>query len=175
MFLELLYDNCFAEDEQVRQAAAEKLEQMYNCQISAVEMAPDVVFAHHARGCTIRAAKICEGVAIFQNVTIGVNDRFNKRTGTWENIGNPIIGAHVTIADGAKIFGPIVIGEGSFVAAGAIVTRDVPLNSVVFGVNQIKPKDPDIDYVYHDPMIDRDLLMAANKKRIAEYLATTSV
>ena len=172
MFEELLHDNCFADDEQVRQTAAEKLEQLYNCQIGVTEMDPSVVFAHHARGCTIMAAKICEGVAIFQNVTIGVNERFNKRTDQWENVGNPIIGPRVTIADGAKVFGPITIGADSFVAAGAIITRDVPPNSIAFGVNQVRPKDPARDYVFHDPMIDPELLIAANKKRIDEYRAS---
>ncbi|MDR1187047.1 MAG: hypothetical protein LBK95_06275 [Bifidobacteriaceae bacterium] len=171
MFEELLHDNCFAVDERVRQAAAERLEQLYNCQIGVVEMDRSVIFAHHARGCTIMAAKICEGAVIFQNVTIGVNPRFNKRTGEWENVGNPIIGPYVTIADGAKIFGPVTVGADSFVSAGALVTRDIPPGSLVFGVNQIEPKDPGIDYVYHDPMIDPEVLMAVNRRRIAEFLA----
>jgi serine O-acetyltransferase len=169
MFDELLHDNCFAADESARRAAGEKLEHLYNCQIAAVEMDRSVVFAHHGRGCTIMAAKICEGTVIFQNVTIGVNPRFNKRIGEWENVGNPIIGPRVTIADGAKIFGPVTVGADSFVAAGALVTRDVPPGSLVSGVNQIEPKDPEIDYVYHDPMIDPEVLMAVNRRRIAEF------
>ena len=95
------------------------------------------------------AAKICENVVILQNVTIGSNLRFNKMDNEWENVGNPIIDKNVIIADRAKIFGPIIIGENSVVAAGAIITKDIPANSIAYGVNQFKPKDNNYDLIFN--------------------------
>lgn len=79
--------------------------------------------------------------------------KFNKVSDEWENVGNPIIGKNVIIADGAKILGPIIIGENTVVAAGAIITKDVPANSVAYGVNQFKPKDANCDLIYNSKMI----------------------
>ncbi len=44
-----------------------------------------------------------------------------------------VIGRNVWIAAGATIIGGVTIGENSVVAAGAVVTRDVPANSLVGG------------------------------------------
>jgi serine O-acetyltransferase len=71
-----------------------------------------------------RIKNLWGGVVIFQNVTVGTNMRFNKVSSEWENVGDPIICKNVVIADdGAKILGPVVVGENSVVASGAIVTK----------------------------------------------------
>jgi serine O-acetyltransferase len=95
--------------------------------------------------------------------------RFNKITNEWENIGNPIICKNVIIADGAKILGPIIIGENSVIAAGAIVTKDMPENSIIYGVNQFKPKDTNYDFLYNSNMANFEKLIEANKKLIVKY------
>jgi acetyltransferase-like isoleucine patch superfamily enzyme len=49
-------------------------------------------------------------------------------------IGNPIvIGRNVWIAAGATIIGGVTVGENSVVAAGSVVTKDVPPNTLVAG------------------------------------------
>ena len=123
MFEELLKINCFSLDKKAKKEASELLERLYSCEINCMEIDKSVRFAHHGRGCTIVAAKICENVVIFQNVTIGSNMKYNKINSEWENVGNPIIARNVIIADGAKILGPIIIGENSVVAAGAIILK----------------------------------------------------
>ena len=45
-----------------------------------------------------------------------------------------VIEKNVWIATGATILGGVVVGENSVVAAGAVVTKDVPPNSFVAGV-----------------------------------------
>ena len=45
-----------------------------------------------------------------------------------------VIERHVWIATGATIIGGVTVGENSVVAAGAVVTKDVPPNSFVAGV-----------------------------------------
>jgi serine O-acetyltransferase len=171
-FEELLKINCFSEDEADRTHAAELLERRYCCEIRCADMDESVLFAHHARGCTIVAAKICKNAVIFQNVTIGSNMRYNKTKKEWENVGSPIIAENVVVSDGAKILGPVVIGENAVIGAGAIITKDIPANSVAYGVNQYKPKDPDYDYLYNQDMIPGEEIMRENEKRIAEFKKT---
>lgn len=60
---------------------------------------------------------------IYQQVTIG------KEKG-----GYPIIGNNVTIFAGAKIFGKIKIGDNVIIGANAVVTKDVPNNTVIAGI-----------------------------------------
>ena len=168
-FEELVHINCFSDDEEKRAEAAALLEKNYCCEINCTEIHPSVRFAHHARGCTIVAAKICENAVIFQNVTIGSNMRYNKKTQTWEDIGCPIIGRNAVIADGAKILGPIVIGDNCVVGAGAIMTKDVPANNVAYGVNKFKMKNDDYDLVYNPNMVNPEKIIEENKRLIAIF------
>jgi acetyltransferase-like isoleucine patch superfamily enzyme len=49
-------------------------------------------------------------------------------------IGKPIvIGRNVWIAAGATIIGGVTVGDDSVVAAGSVVTRDVPPDTLVGG------------------------------------------
>jgi len=153
----------------LKQAAGNLLEIFYCCEINCTEIDKSVLFAHHARGCTIAASKICANVVIYQNVSIGANLRFNKVSNEWENVGNPIISKNVVIADGAKIFGPVIIGENSVVAAGAIITKNVPANSIAYGVNQFRPKDADYDFLFNSNMIHFEKIIEANNKLITNF------
>jgi serine O-acetyltransferase len=156
----------------LKKMAGNLLEKFYCCEIYCTEMNEidkSVLFAHHARGCTIIASKICGNVVIYQNVTIGSNMKYNKTRNEWENVGNPVICKNVIIGDGAKIMGPIIIGENSVVAAGAIITKDMPPNSVGYGVNRFKPKDADYDLIFNPNMISVEKIIEANNKLIEKY------
>ena len=169
MFQKLVKINCHSKNKLLKQIAANLLEKLYACEINCTEIDKSVLFAHHGRGCTIIAAKICENAVIFQNVTIGTNLKYNKITNEWENVGNPIIGKNVVVADGAKILGPIMIGENSVIGAASIITKDIPPNSIAFGVNQFKPKDENYDLIFHSNMINREKIIEANNRFIAEF------
>ena len=65
MFDQSLKINCFSKHKILRQAALQLLEKFYCFEINCTEIDKSVSFAHHARGCTIVAAKICENVVIF--------------------------------------------------------------------------------------------------------------
>jgi len=172
-FEELINIIYHSNDKDKRKEAAEALEKEYCCEINCTEIDPSVRFAHHARGCTIVAAKIYENAVIFQNVSIGSNMKYNKKTKEWENYGNPIIGKNVIVADGAKILGPVVIGENSVIGAGAIITKDIPPNSIAYGVNQYKLKDDDYDLIYNENMIEPEKIIEENKRLIAKYEGAT--
>lgn len=60
---------------------------------------------------------------IYQGVTIG------QSKGKYPKIGNSVI-----IYPGAKIIGDISIGDNSIIGANAVVTKDVPANTIVAGI-----------------------------------------
>jgi len=74
-------------------------------------------------------SRLGKNVTILQGVTIGGNIG-KKRHGRL----SPEIEDNVLIGAGAKVLGPIVIGENSMIGANAVVTKDVPKNSVVIGI-----------------------------------------
>ena len=47
---------------------------------------------------------------------------------------------NVIISHGAKDLCPVIVGENSIIAANAVVTKDVPENSLVYGANIVRMK-----------------------------------
>ncbi len=85
-------------------------------------------FIDHGTGVVIgETAVIGDDVTIYQGVTLG---------GTGKDTGkrHPTIGNNVMIGAGAKVLGPLVIGDNSRIAAGAVVLNDIPPNSTAVGV-----------------------------------------
>jgi serine O-acetyltransferase len=72
---------------------------------------------------------IGRNVTIQQGVTIG-NNLDKNRDGKMQ----PIIGNNVLIAAGAKIIGPVTIGDNSIIGANSVVTSDIPMNSIAVGI-----------------------------------------
>ncbi|RLQ87737.1 serine O-acetyltransferase [Notoacmeibacter ruber] len=86
------------------------------------------VFLDHASGIVIgETARIGDDVSILQGVTLG-------GTGKENGDRHPKIDHGVLIGAGAKVLGNIEIGHCSKVAAGSVVLRPVPPNTVVAGV-----------------------------------------
>ncbi|MFA7621855.1 MAG: serine O-acetyltransferase EpsC [Aminobacteriaceae bacterium] len=86
------------------------------------------VFIDHGSGVVIgESAEVGSGSVIYQGVTLGATG--NEKT--WKR--HPTVGANVVIGSGAKILGPVVIGDDSKVGAGAIVLDSVPEDSTVVG------------------------------------------
>lgn len=77
---------------------------------------------------------IGHGVAISEDVTIRDSDNHYILRPGYEPDGSVEIGDHVWIGIRATILKGVKIGSGSVVAAGAVVTRDVPKNCLVGGV-----------------------------------------
>jgi serine O-acetyltransferase len=67
----------------------------------------------------------------FANINHGVTVGYAGRGDDW---GLPTIGDYVYIGPGAKIFGRITIGDHVAVGANAVVTKDLPDDSVAVGV-----------------------------------------
>ncbi len=104
------------------------------------------------RSCKISSHTfICEGVHIEDNVFVGhgvmfTNDLFPRATNPdgsmqtdadWKCI-ETIVKKGASIGSNSTILCGITIGENSMIGAGAVVTRDVPANTIVAG-NPAKP------------------------------------
>ena len=77
---------------------------------------------------------IGQGVAISENVTLRDSDD-HVISSSDHSVTKPIvIGNHVWIGMNVTILKGVTIGNGSIIAAGAVVTKDVPENSLVGGV-----------------------------------------
>lgn len=74
-------------------------------------------------------AVIGDRCGMMHDVTLGTNDgRERKRTGA------PRIGHDVFIGAGAKVLGPITVGDGATIASNSLVTIDVPPGTTAIGV-----------------------------------------
>ncbi|MEF1170438.1 serine O-acetyltransferase [Vibrio campbellii] len=102
----------------------------YHCEISHNAIIPASTKFVHPIGVIIGSnAVLNENVTIYQGVTIGTNLNTNNEM--------PTIGSNCTICAGAKIIGGVHIGENVVVGANAVITKNIPPNVVVGGVNRI--------------------------------------
>lgn len=78
---------------------------------------------------------IGDGTLIGMNVSIStLNHGFSLETRNTTYPSPVVIGKNVWIGTGANILPGVTIGDNSVVAAGAVVTKDIPDNVVVAGV-----------------------------------------
>ena len=88
------------------------------------------LFIQHGFSTIIAAESIGENCWINQQVTIGYNGKERP----------PIIGNNVMITCGAKVLGPIIIGDNAIIGANAVVISDVESGAVMGGVPAKKLK-----------------------------------
>jgi serine O-acetyltransferase len=85
-------------------------------------------FIDHGMGVVIgETAEVGNDVLLYHGVTLGGT--------SWKKVKrHPTIGNNVVIGTGAKILGPITIGDNTRVGSNSVVVNDVPPNSVVVGI-----------------------------------------
>ena len=85
-------------------------------------------FIDHGTGVVIgETTEIGDDCTLYQGVTLG---------GTGKDTGkrHPTLGDHVMVGAGAKVLGPIRIGNNVQIAAGAVVLTDIPDNCTAVGI-----------------------------------------
>lgn len=111
------------------------------------------IFIDHGSGVVIgETTEIGNNVTIYQGVTLG-------GTGKEHGKRHPTIDDDVMISAGAKVLGPVHIGQGSKIGAGSVVLKDVPAYSTVVGVpgRVVKmhgKKYKDLDQKLPDPILE---------------------
>lgn len=111
------------------------------------------VFIDHGVGLVIgETTEIEDDVTLYQGVTLG---------GTGKELGkrHPTIKKGAMICSGAKVLGPVTIGEYSKIGAGSVVLKDVPPHSTVVGVpgriaRMHGEKYMDMDQHLPDPVLE---------------------
>lgn len=98
-----------------------------------------------------KRAKIGKECIIGSCVTIG------GKSGWYEV---PVIGNNVEISTGAKVLGPVIVGNNVIIGANAVVVKDVPDNCIVAGcpAKIIRKLDND------DPLKSRDVRYRGDKE-----------
>lgn len=114
----------------------------FNRFLTGIEIHPGATigrrfFIDHGMGIVIgETAEIGEGVMLYHGVTLGGQVLTQTKR-------HPTIGDNVTIGAGAKVLGPITVGEGSSIGANAVVTKDVPAHSIAVGIPaKSRPRKP---------------------------------
>lgn len=85
-------------------------------------------FIDHGTGVVIgETAEIGDDCTLYHGVTLGGT--------TWEKgKRHPTLKNNVVVGAGAKVLGPIIIGEGARIGSNAVVTKEVPDQATVVGV-----------------------------------------
>ena len=143
--------------------------------LTGVEIHPSAeigcgLFIDHGAGVVIgETAEIGDNVTLYQGVTLG-------GTGFARGKRHPTVENDVVVGSGAKLLGPIRVGQGSKVGANSVVIHDVPPNSTVVGnpghpvrVDGKRPEGPDADWAHlPDPVADA---IRGLSKRVSELEA----
>lgn len=94
---------------------------------SSVEAGPGLYIGHFGEIILHGQVRLGSNVNLGQGVTIGIGGFGALR-------GVPTIGSRVYFGAGAKVFGPITVGDDCIIGANAVVTRSIPPRSVAVGV-----------------------------------------
>jgi serine O-acetyltransferase len=147
--------------------------------ITGVEIHPaarigEALFIDHGAGVVIgETAEIGRDVTLYQGVTLG-------GTGFEAGKRHPTVGDDVVVGSGAKLLGPIVVGDRAKIGANSVVIHDVPRDSTVVGnpghpvrIDGKRPEGPDADWAHlPDPVADAVKTLSARvaelEKRLAE-------
>ncbi len=130
-------------------------------------------FIDHGSGVVIgETAEIGERVTLYQGVTLG-------GTGFQRGKRHPTLGDDVTVGSGAKLLGPIAVGDGAKIGANTVVVEDVPPGSTVVGnpghpvkVEGRRVQGPDADWVHlPDPIADAIKSLSARIAQVERRLS----
>jgi serine O-acetyltransferase len=133
-------------------------------------------FIDHGSGVVIgETAEIGCCVTLYQGVTLG-------GTGFQRGKRHPTLESYVTVGSGAKLLGPITVGQNAKVGANTVVIEDVPENSTVVGnpghpvrVEGKKPEGPDADWIHlPDPIADAIKGLSERVRELERRLAEAS-
>lgn len=100
---------------------------------TGIEIHPGATIGHsimidHGMGVVIgETAEVGNRVTIYQGVTLG-------GTGNHTGKRHPTVGNDVIIGSGAKVLGPITLGDEVKVGANSVVLNDIPAGATVVGI-----------------------------------------
>ncbi len=86
------------------------------------------LFIDHGMGVVIGETSVVgDDVVLFHNTTLGGRSSSRGKR-------HPTVGDNVVVGAGAKVLGPVRIGDGAQIGANAVVVTDVPAGATAVGV-----------------------------------------
>jgi serine O-acetyltransferase len=86
------------------------------------------LFIDHGMGVVIgETTTVGDDVLLFHGTTLGGRSMSHGKR-------HPTLGDRVVVGAGAKVLGPVEIGDGAQIGANAVVVKDVPAGAVAVGV-----------------------------------------
>ncbi|HRA51015.1 serine O-acetyltransferase EpsC [Actinotalea sp.] len=108
------------------------------------------LFMDHGMGIVIgETAVVGDDVVLFHGATLGGTSMTHGKR-------HPTLGDGVLVGAGAKILGPVWIGDGAQIGANAVVVKDVPARTVAVGVPAVvrqRPQTAAPEDLFADPAI----------------------
>ena len=123
-----------------------RIRKKYSCDIyPGITVGEGLRIEHPMWVCIGKTAVLGNNVRVYNNVMVvakvtGDEERLKNGERRHAKIGNGVI-----IGSGATIIGPVEIGDNCIIGARAIVTHNIPPNSVVIGTNNIRQRRQDED------------------------------
>jgi serine O-acetyltransferase len=111
----------------------------YGCQLYPQAVYGDGLYIPHFVGIVVGGTtELGKNCTIFPNVVFGAAYHPGRKNPKGRR--HPKCGDNCVFGANSTILGDITIGSNVTVGAGAVVTKDVPDNMLVVGVNQFSPK-----------------------------------
>jgi serine O-acetyltransferase len=147
--------------------------------ITGVEIHPAAkigseLFIDHGSGVVIgETAEIGRRVTLYQGVTLG-------GTGFQPGKRHPTLGDNVTVGSGAKLLGPISVGDNAKIGANTVVVEDVPPGATVVGnpghpvkVEGRRIEGPDADWIHlPDPIAEAIKTLSERISELEQRIAS---
>lgn len=125
-----------------------------------VELGRNIYIAHPVNITLGETSVLGDNIMIYPGVQLVSNFASKARV---DGRRHPKIEDNCVLCVNSIVIGAITVGRNSIVAAGAIVTRDVPENTVVTGVNQYRPnRYENVDFLI-------ELSQNTNRERIMRF------
>ena len=119
------------------------------------------VFIDHGSGIVIgETAEVGDGCTLYQGVTLG---------GTGKDTGkrHPTLGRNVMVGCGAKVLGPVRVGDNCKIAANAVLLHSIDADSTAVGVparvvrvSNVRLENERLDHVHIPDPIQQELTRA---------------
>jgi serine O-acetyltransferase len=124
--------------------------------ITGVEIHPGATigrrfFIDHGMGVVIgETAEVGDDVMIYHGVTLGGRSMQRVKR-------HPTVGSNVTIGAGARLLGPVFIGDNVQIGANSVVVKDVPAGAIATGIPAVvrfpEGREDPYEVMFKDPAI----------------------
>ena len=124
--------------------------------VTGVEIHPGAVIGHrffidHGMGVVIgETAEVGDDVMLYHGVTLGGRSMQRVKR-------HPTVGSRVTIGAGARILGPVYIGDDVQIGANSVVVKDVPAGAIATGIPAVirfpEGREDPYEAMFKDPAL----------------------